>query len=135
MPRTTRARAPASRTHTASREMTHAEEPSSPGLALFSLLLCSSPRFARGELGAEGHDLSNFQGKHACGAKLRMSAPETVADVARVVAAFPKVRAVGVGHSWNTQLFCAGDASFAAAGCRCIEGARGGAVGHGRAAE
>ena len=77
-------------------------------LALFPLLLCSSPRPARGELGVEGHDLSNFQGKHACGAGVRMSTPETVADVARVVAAFPKVRAVGVGHSWNAPLFCAG---------------------------
>ena len=43
-----------------------------------------------------------------------MSAPETVADVARVVAAFPKVRAVGVGHSWNKRLFCAGDGRDAA---------------------
>ena len=83
-------------------------------LALFSLLACSSPRPARGELGVAGHDLSNFQGKHACGSGLRMSAPETVADVARVVAAFPKVRAVGVGHSWNKRLFCAGDGRDAA---------------------
>ena len=115
MPRTTPRAHRASRTHTASRgDDARRRGFLPPGLALFSLLLCSSPRFARGELGAEGHDLSNFQGKHACGAKLRMSAPETVADVARVVAAFPKVRAVGVGHSWNTQLFCAGDASDAA---------------------
>ena len=83
-------------------------------LTLFSLLACSSPRPAFGELGVAGHDLSNFQGKHACGSDLRMSAPETVADVARVVAAFPKVRAVGVGHSWNKQLFCAGDGRDAA---------------------
>lgn len=111
MPRTTPRAHRASRTHTASRGYDARRR---GFLALFSLLLCSSPRFALGELGAEGHDLSNFQGKHACGAKLRMSVPETVADVARVVAAFPKVRAVGVGHSWNTQLFCAGDASDAA---------------------
>ena len=115
MPRTTPRAHRASRTHTASRGYDARRTGFlPPGLALFSLLLCSSPRFALGELGAEGHDLSNFQGKHACGAKLRMSVPETVADVARVVAAFPKVRAVGVGHSWNTQLFCAGETSDAA---------------------
>ena len=88
--------------------MTHTTPRVFQGLALFSLLLCSSPRPARGELGVEGRDLSNFQGKHACGAGARMSTPKTVADVARVVAAYPKVRAVGVGHSWNAQLFCAG---------------------------
>ena len=62
-----------------------------------------------GELGASLHDLSNFQGKHACAREVMMARPRTVAEVREVVAAFPRARAVGVGHSWHPEVFCAGD--------------------------
>lgn len=57
----------------------------------------------------QGHDLSNFQGKHACSTDVLMGKPTTVAEVSEVVAAFPRVRANGVGHSWHKELFCAGE--------------------------
>ena len=75
-------------------------------LFFFVLLSLAGVTFA--ELGTAAHDLSNFQGKHTCDPRLKMATPTTVHDVASVVAAFPKVRPVGVGHSWNGQLFCAG---------------------------
>jgi len=78
-----------------------------PTVFTFLTFLCFHARVTVAELGTSAHDLSNFQGKHACAAGLRMAIPQTVGDVAAVVAAFPKVRAVGVGHSWNKQMFCA----------------------------
>ena len=72
--------------------------------AFFWVLL----RRASCELGFEGYDLSNFQGKHACHADVLMGTPSTVAEVSEIVSVFPKVRAVGVGHSWHRELFCAG---------------------------
>jgi FAD/FMN-containing dehydrogenase len=64
---------------------------------------------AAAELGTSGHDLSNFQGKHACDARVRMAAPRTPREVSEVVTSFPRVRANGVGHSWHRGLFCAGE--------------------------
>ena len=82
---------------------------SASALALFAVLLAARSRVARAELGASGHDLSNFQGKHACAREVMMAKPSTVEETAAAVAAFPRVRANGVGHSWNRALFCAGD--------------------------
>ena len=64
---------------------------------------------AAAELGTSGHDLSNFQGKHACDARVRMAAPRTPREVSEMVTSFPRVRANGVGHSWHRGLFCAGE--------------------------
>ena len=82
---------------------------SASALALFAALLAARSRVARAELGVSGHDLSNFQGKHACARDVMMAKPSTVEETAAAVAAFPRVRANGVGHSWNRALFCAGD--------------------------
>ena len=72
-------------------------------------LLWTLLRRAAGELGTSGHDLSNFQGKHACDARVRMAAPRTALEVSEVVTRFPRVRANGVGHSWHRGLFCSGE--------------------------
>ena len=77
--------------------------------ALSAALLFALALVARAELGTSGHDLSNFQGKHACTREVMMAKPSTVEETAAAVAAFPRVRANGVGHSWNRALFCAGD--------------------------
>ena len=83
--------------------------PGPPRLPLLFLLAWSLLRRVHGELGASLHDLSNFQGKHACAREVMMARPRTVAEVREVVAAFPRARAVGVGHSWHPEVFCAGD--------------------------
>jgi hypothetical protein len=57
---------------------------------LFFAVLWTILHRAHCELGFEGHDLSNFQGKHACNAKVFMGKPTTVAEVVDVVAAFPR---------------------------------------------
>ena len=38
-----------------------------------------------------------------------MGKPTTVTEVSDLVAAFPRVRANGVGHSWHRELFCSGE--------------------------
>ena len=76
---------------------------------LMFALLWTLLRRAAGELGTSGHDLSNFQGKHACDARVRMAAPRTALEVSEVVTRFPRVRANGVGHSWHRGLFCSGE--------------------------
>ena len=100
------------RAHAVSRRGAPRESLATTVTRVTATLLCFA-RPALCELGTAAHDLSNFQGKHACSSELRMATPETVEEVARVVSAFPKVRAVGVGHSWHKELFCAGDDSSA----------------------
>jgi hypothetical protein len=39
--------------------------------------------------------------------------PTTWAQVSQLVAAYPSVKAAGVGHSWWSQMFCAGANSSA----------------------
>jgi len=80
---------------------------------LWGLLFSLGPwKAVTAELNDAGRDLSNFQGKHACSRDVLMATPATPAETASVIAAFARVRVVGVGHSWHAGLFCAGsDAS------------------------
>jgi FAD/FMN-containing dehydrogenase len=53
--------------------------------------------------------LSNFQGNHACAREVKVGRPASLAEAQALVRAYAKVKASGVGHSWNEDLFCAGD--------------------------
>ena len=59
------------------------------------------------------NDVSNFQGQWRCPSAVRMGRPRTVADVQAIVASAPRVRGVGVGHSWWSEQMCAGDTAEA----------------------
>ena len=59
------------------------------------------------------NDLSNFQGQWRCPSAVRMGRPRTIADVQAIVASAPRVRGVGVGHSWWSEQMCAGDTAEA----------------------
>ena len=62
---------------------------------LLFALLWTLLRRAAGELGTSGHDLSNFQGKHACDARVRMAAPRTALEVSEVGFALRQTRFLG----------------------------------------
>lgn len=47
-------------------------------------------------------------GYYRCEPAVKIGRPTTFAELTALVAAFPRVQAVGVGHSWNQQRFCAG---------------------------
>lgn len=47
-------------------------------------------------------------GYHQCDSKVKVGRPSTVEELVDIVKAFPRVRGVGVGHSWNPDQFCAG---------------------------
>jgi len=52
-------------------------------------------------------------GFFACDAAVRVGRPESMEALLSLVAAFPRVKGVGVGHSWWQQQFCAGNTSDA----------------------
>ncbi|PSC73742.1 L-gulonolactone oxidase [Micractinium conductrix] len=54
-------------------------------------------------------ELANFQGYHECADAVQVGKPATVEEVQEMVKAFPRVKAAGVGASWWTEQFCAGD--------------------------
>lgn len=45
-------------------------------------------------------ELANFQGYYECADAVKLGRPTSVEDVQALVAMFPRVKAVGVGHSW-----------------------------------
>ena len=82
----------------------------SAGAALALALLAALTSPARALL---PNDLSNFQGQWRCPSAVRMGRPRTIADVQAIVAAAPRLRGVGVGHSWWSEQMCAGDTAEA----------------------
>jgi FAD/FMN-containing dehydrogenase len=55
----------------------------------------------------------SLAGNHRCEQGVKIGRPRTVAELQTIVATFPKVKAVGVGHSWWKEQFCAGNTSDA----------------------
>ncbi len=47
-------------------------------------------------------------GSYACDARVLVGRPKTLQQLASMVATYPRVKGVGVGHSWHGDLFCAG---------------------------
>jgi len=47
-------------------------------------------------------------GYYRCEPAVKVGRPTTFAELTALVAAYPRVQAVGVGHSWNQPRFCAG---------------------------
>lgn len=43
-----------------------------------------------------------------CDPNVRVGRPKTLAEITNLISSFPKVKAVGVGHSWWQEQFCAG---------------------------
>ena len=54
-------------------------------------------------------DLSNFQGFWPCNTGVRIARAGSEADVQRAVAGATAVQAVGLGHSWWKEPFCAAE--------------------------
>ncbi|WIA21698.1 hypothetical protein OEZ85_000865 [Tetradesmus obliquus] len=54
------------------------------------------------------YELSNFQGHFKCEPSVIVGRPSDRQQLANLVKAYPKVKAVGVGHSWWRQNFCSG---------------------------
>jgi hypothetical protein len=54
------------------------------------------------------YDLSNFQASHSCSAAVKIGRPRNWAQLAELVKSFDRVKAVGMGHSWWAEQFCAG---------------------------
>lgn len=52
--------------------------------------------------------LANFQSNHRCEDGVKIGRPNTVEELQTIVATYSKVKAVGVGHSWWKEQFCAG---------------------------
>lgn len=52
-------------------------------------------------------------GRFKCDPSVMVGRPTTWAQVSQLVAAYPSVKAAGVGHSWWSQMFCAGANSSA----------------------
>ena len=53
--------------------------------------------------------LANFQGNHGCESGVKIGRPTTEEELQSLVSEFPRVKASGVGHSWWSEMFCAGD--------------------------
>jgi FAD/FMN-containing dehydrogenase len=53
---------------------------------------------------------ANFQSNYACsrniGGTYYIGRPKTIRDIQDIVRTFPSVRAVGVGHSWTSEMMC-----------------------------
>lgn len=80
-----------------------------PPIAL-SLFLLSFPNlvlFFRSAFAVAPWDLSNFQGLYACPAGASIARASTISAIQTAVKAVRKVKAVGVGHSWWRENFCA----------------------------
>lgn len=56
--------------------------------------------------------LTNFQNEHKCDPNVLLGEPRTVEGLQNMVRHAPKVRAVGSGHSWWGENFCASDDSM-----------------------
>lgn len=50
-------------------------------------------------------------GYHKCELGVKIGRPETIDQLKAMVAAFPRVKASGVGHSWWKEQFCSGNTS------------------------
>ena len=57
-------------------------------------------------------DLSNFQGLYSCPVGASIARVSSVSQVQKVVKNAKKVKAIGVGHSWWRENFCASSASL-----------------------
>ncbi len=90
-----------------------------PPLLLLSLLLLAAQQRAAAAMcrmadgAAHGscglpYELSNFQGNEKCAPSVAVGRPRDWGQLASLVRTYPKVKAVGVGHSWWAQQFCAG---------------------------
>jgi len=71
-------------------------------LAALALLLAADGARAR-----IPQDLSNFQNAWVCPSEILIGRPRNLDDVATLVRNAGRVRANGLGHSWNTQHVCA----------------------------
>ena len=47
-------------------------------------------------------------GNHKCDKSVVIGRPRNYSELASLVGAYPRVKAVGVGHSWWAEQFCAG---------------------------
>ena len=54
------------------------------------------------------YELGNFQGFYECEPSVGVARPTTLEEMSKIVTAYDQVKAVGVGHSWWQQQFCAG---------------------------
>ena len=52
-----------------------------------------------------------MQGYFECDKSVKIGRPSTVAEAQSLVTMFPSVKAVGNGHSWWKESFCAGNNS------------------------
>lgn len=55
------------------------------------------------------YELGNFQGFYECEPSVGVARPTTLEEMSKIVTAYDQVKAVGVGHSWWQQQFCAGN--------------------------
>ena len=53
-------------------------------------------------------ELGNFQGLYECNPSVGVARPTDLEEMAKIVQAYDQVKAVGVGHSWWQEQFCAG---------------------------
>ena len=87
-------------------------------LAFFAMLGLFGTAFA-GKcrmVGSAAHDgcalpleLGNFQGFYECNPAVGVGRPENLEEASKIVEAYDRVKAVGVGHSWWQEQFCSGD--------------------------
>jgi hypothetical protein len=54
------------------------------------------------------HTRPTYSGNHKCNKSVVIGRPRNSSELAALVAAYPRVKAVGVGHSWWAEQFCAG---------------------------
>ncbi|KAK9908511.1 hypothetical protein WJX75_008992 [Coccomyxa subellipsoidea] len=54
------------------------------------------------------YSLSNFQGYFACNTTVQVGRPDSKDQLLALIKSFPRVKGVGVGHSWSRDFFCAG---------------------------
>jgi hypothetical protein len=52
-------------------------------------------------------------GRYRCDIGVKIGRPASIPQLQAIVAAFPHVKASGVGHSWWQQQFCSGNTSDA----------------------
>ena len=78
----------------------------------FHALCFSFPCFIRVVVAIALRDLSNFQGLYSCPAGASIARVSSVSQVQKVVKNAKKVKAIGVGHSWWRENFCASSSSL-----------------------
>ncbi|PSC72038.1 cryptochrome DASH-like isoform A [Micractinium conductrix] len=57
--------------------------------------------------------LANFQGLYECTDSVRVGRPASLSELRTLVSLYPRVKAVGTGHSYVRDLFCTGNGSDA----------------------